>query len=111
MSRERGDCTGAVLAHILEHRREDIHRAGLFESRKELDQGGIHIRFDEIGEFLHIHTGDTGVFSRVLVDADNNLRESRRRCFKLLVIGVKDSGEAHNLLHGHAGLSADAAHT
>ena len=108
--RERGDSTGAVLAHVLEHRREDIHVAGLFEGRKKLDQGGIHIGFDKVGEALHIYPCDTGVLGRVLIDADNNLRESGRRCFELLVIGVEHGGEAHDLLHRQPCLGADATH-
>ena len=109
--RERRYGTGAVFAHILEHRREDIHVAGLFESREELDQGGVHIGFNQISELLHIHPGDTGILGRVLIDTDNNLRESRRGRFELLVIGVQNGGEAHNLLHGHTGLRPYATHS
>ena len=75
--RECGYGTRAVLAHVFEHRREDIHVAGTFEGRKKLDQGGIHIGFYEIGEFLHVHAGDTGILGRVLINPHNNLRESR----------------------------------
>ena len=72
--RERRYGTGAVFAHILEHRREHIHAAGLLQCFEEEDESAVNVGFEQIGEFLHVEPGYLGILRRLLHHADDYLR-------------------------------------
>ena len=107
---ESGDGARAILAHILEHRREDVHASGLLQGFEEQNESAVCVLFEHCCEFLDLEPCDIRIFGRVLHHADKDLRESRRRSLDRLGVTIEHSRKAHDLGDCHVRLCSYATH-
>ena len=114
VSGKSGDHSGrscSVLAHVFEHRGEDINTSKVVQALYQHEQTLVGGSAQCLIELFKVKPRGGGNLVRVLEQVHDEFRQRGSRHLYFLTLTIKNGGKAHNLRDGHIRLRSHTGKT